>query len=155
MSSSPGKRVCYAARRAGEQDSTTCRASTGSGERGEPLTIMLTICLLVLSNVFMTFAWYGHLKFKSSPLWIAILVSWGIAFVEYCFQVPANRYGHGTFSAPQLKMMQEVITLLVFAVFSIWFLGEKLRWNDIVGFTLIVAAVFCVFVLNPRSGAAG
>ena len=111
---------------------------------------MTTIILLFLSNVFMTFAWYGHLKFKSAPLWIAILVSWGIAFVEYCFQVPANRYGHGTFSAPQLKMIQEVITLVVFAGFSVWFLGERLRWNDMLGFVLIVAAVFCVFVLNPR-----
>ena len=111
---------------------------------------MLTIVLLTLSNIFMTFAWYGHLKFKSAPLWIAILASWGIAFAEYCLQVPANRYGHETFTAPQLKMMQEVITLLVFAVFSTLFLGERLRWNDMVGFGLIAAAVFCVFVLNPR-----
>jgi len=112
---------------------------------------MSTVVLLLLSNIFMTFAWYGHLKFKSSPLWIAILVSWGIAFVEYCFQVPANRYGHGQFTAPQLKIMQEVITLLVFAVFSIWFLGERLRWNDLLGFLCIAGAVYCVFVLNPRS----
>lgn len=112
---------------------------------------MSTIVLLLLSNIFMTFAWYGHLKFKTAPLLIAILASWGIAFVEYCFQVPANRWGHGTFSAPQLKMMQEVITLLVFAVFSVAFLGEQLRWNDWIGFLLIIAAVFCVFVLNPRS----
>lgn len=111
---------------------------------------MLTIVLLLLSNVFMTFAWYGHLKFKSAPLWIAILVSWGIAFVEYCFQVPANRYGHASFTAPQLKMIQEVITLIVFAVFSIAYLGERLRWNDAVGFLLIIAAVFFVFVVNPR-----
>ena len=98
----------------------------------------------------MTFAWYGHLKYKSAPLWIAILASWGIAFVEYCFQVPANRYGHATFTAPQLKMIQEVITLVVFAGFSIWFLGENPRWNDVLGGVLIVAAVFCVFVVNPR-----
>ncbi len=111
---------------------------------------MFTIVLLSLSNIFMTFAWYGHLKFKSSPLWVAILASWGIAFAEYCFQVPANRYGHGTFTAPQLKMIQEVITLLVFAAFSVLYLGERLRWNDVLGFLLIVAAVFCVFVLNPR-----
>src|SRR3712207_3335574 len=78
---------------------------------------MLTVLLLTLSNIFMTFAWYGHLKFKSSPLWVAILASWGIAFIEYCFQVPANRYGHGQFSAAQLKIIQEVITLVVFAVF--------------------------------------
>ena len=110
---------------------------------------MLTVLLLTLSNIFMTFAWYGHLKFKSSPLWIAILASWGIAFVEYCFQVPANRYGHGQFSAAQLKIMQEVITLIVFAVFSVWYLKEELRWNYIVGFLLILAAVAVVFGFRP------
>ena len=102
---------------------------------------MLTILLLVVSNVFMTFAWYGHLKFKESPLWLAILVSWGIALIEYCFQVPANRWGHATFSAPQLKILQEVITLVVFGVFSVTFLKEPLRWNHGVGFLLILAAV--------------
>lgn len=106
---------------------------------------MLTIILLTLSNVFMTFAWYGHLKFKESPLWWAILASWGIAFFEYCLQVPANRWGHGTFSAPQLKIIQEVLTLLVFGGFSVWYLGETLRWNHIVGFVLILAAVVFVF----------
>jgi uncharacterized protein (DUF486 family) len=106
---------------------------------------MLTLVLLTLSNIFMTFAWYGHLKFKSSPLWIAILASWMIAFVEYCFQVPANRYGHGQFTAAQLKIIQEVITLIVFAVFSVWYLKEELRWNYIVGFLLILAAVAVVF----------
>jgi uncharacterized protein (DUF486 family) len=110
---------------------------------------MLTALLLTISNVFMTFAWYGHLKFRSAPLWAAILVSWLIAFAEYCFQVPANRIGHGQFTAPQLKIMQEVITLLVFAVFSILYLGERPRWNELVGFALIVAAVFFVFVLSP------
>ncbi|MDZ4686889.1 MAG: DMT family protein [Planctomycetaceae bacterium] len=110
---------------------------------------MLTVLLLVISNVFMTFAWYGHLKFKDSPLCVVIGVSWGIAFFEYCFQVPANRYGHGQFTAPQLKIIQEVITLLVFAAFSAWFLREPLRWNDTVGFALIAAAVFFTFVLKP------
>ncbi len=106
---------------------------------------MATIALLIISNVFMTFAWYGHLKYKSSPLWIAILASWGIAFVEYCFQVPANRIGHGTFTAAQLKGIQEIITLVVFAVFSVTYLKEEFRWNYLVGFALIVAAAFFIF----------
>jgi uncharacterized protein (DUF486 family) len=108
-------------------------------------TLMRTILLLTISNIFMTFAWYGHLKYKSSPLWIVILVSWLIAFVEYCFQVPANRIGHSTFSAAQLKIMQEVITLVVFCGFSVLYLREPLRWNYLVGFALIFAAVFFVF----------
>ncbi len=106
---------------------------------------MLTVGLLTISNIFMTFAWYGHLKFKDSPIWIVIFASWGIAFVEYCFQVPANRIGHGTFSAAQLKIIQEVITLTVFAVFSIVYLKEELRWNYIVAFGLILLAVFVAF----------
>ena len=106
---------------------------------------MIVLGLLVLSNIFMTFAWYGHLKFKETALWKAILVSWLIAFVEYCFQVPANRMGHYHFSAAQLKMMQEVITLSVFCVFSVVFLKEQLKWNYLVGFALILAAVFFVF----------
>lgn len=106
---------------------------------------MRTILLLIASNVFMTFAWYGHLKFKESPLWVAILGSWLIAFFEYCLQVPANRYGHGQFTAPQLKIMQEVITLVVFGFFSVLFLKEKLRWNEIAGMVLILAAVGVVF----------
>jgi len=106
---------------------------------------MWAILLLTISNVFMTFAWYGHLKYKDSPLWIVILVSWGIAFFEYCFQVPANRLGHGQFSAAQLKVMQEVITLVVFAVFSVWYLGEPLRWNYLAGFVCLLAAVGFVF----------
>jgi uncharacterized protein len=101
------------------------------------------IILLTISNIFMTFAWYGHLKYGEgrSLLWV-IVVSWGIAFFEYCFQVPANRIGHTYFTAAQLKVIQEVITLTVFAVFSVVYLKEELRWNYIVGFMLIVAAVF-------------
>jgi uncharacterized protein (DUF486 family) len=108
-----------------------------------------TIALLLISNVFMTFAWYGHLKFRSTPLWIAIIASWGLAFFEYCFQVPANRFGHGTFTAPQLKVIQEVITFSVFAVFSYLYLGEKLSWHDRVAFVLIIGAAF-VSLLKPR-----
>jgi uncharacterized protein (DUF486 family) len=93
----------------------------------------------------MTFAWYGHLKFKEVGLWKIILISWGIAFFEYCFQVPANRIGHGTFNAVELKTIQEVITLIVFAVFSILYLKEEFRWNYAVGFVLLVAAVFFIF----------
>lgn len=93
----------------------------------------------------MTFAWYGHLKFKDVAIWKIVLISWGIAFFEYCFQVPANRFGHGVFSAAQLKVMQEVITLVVFGVFSILYLREELKWNYIVAFLLILAAVFFAF----------
>ncbi len=93
----------------------------------------------------MTFAWYGHLKYKSAPLFIVILISWGIAFFEYCFQVPANRIGHGTFTAAQLKTIQEIITLVVFCGFSVFYLKEGLRWNYFVGFALIVAAIFFIF----------
>ena len=106
---------------------------------------MQTIILLTISNVFMTIAWYGHLKFRSAPLWLVILISWGIAFFEYCFQVPANRYGYGQFNAAQLKTIQEVITLVVFCVFSILYLKEDFRWNYAVGFILIIAAVFFIF----------
>ncbi len=106
---------------------------------------MATVVLLTISNVFMTFAWYGHLKFKSSPLWIVIFASWGIAFVEYCFQVPANRIGHERFSGAQLKIIQEVITLSVFSVFSIFYLKEELRWNYVAAFALILLAVFVAF----------
>lgn len=107
---------------------------------------MRTVVLLVLSNVFMTFAWYGHLKHKDAPLWKAVVVSWLIAFFEYCLQVPANRIGHGAFSAPELKIIQEVITLAVFAVFSWLYLGESLRWNHWVSFVLIFAAVAFAFL---------
>ena len=106
---------------------------------------MKTVLLLTISNIFMTAAWYGHLKFKDSPLWKAILVSWLIAFVEYCFQVPANRWGHGEFSAAQLKTIQEVITLVVFCGFSVFYLKEDLKWNYLVGFALMIGAVFFVF----------
>ena len=103
------------------------------------------IMLLCLSNVFMTFAWYGHLKFKSAPLFIAILASWGIAFFEYCLAVPANRIGHEVYSAAQLKTMQEVITLVVFAGFSVFWLKEGLTWNHAIGFMLIAAGAAFVF----------
>lgn len=106
---------------------------------------MKTIILLTISNIFMTFAWYGHLKFKSTPIWIVIIISWLIAFAEYCFQVPANRFGHGQFTAAQLKTIQEVITLVVFSFFSVFYLGEQIRWNYIVGFLFIIAAVFFIF----------
>jgi uncharacterized protein (DUF486 family) len=104
-----------------------------------------TIGLLILSNIFMTFAWYGHLKYKAAPLYIVILASWGIALFEYCFQVPANRIGHGYFSAAGLKTIQEVITLLVFAIFSVFYLGEPLHWNHAIGFALILAGAFFIF----------
>ncbi|MEO7431994.1 MAG: DMT family protein [Dokdonella sp.] len=107
--------------------------------------VVLPILLLIGSNVFMTFAWYGHLKFTDRPLWIVIIASWGIAFFEYCLQVPANRYGYGTFNAAQLKGIQEIITLSVFAVFSITYLGASLKWNHAVGFALMVAAAFFLF----------
>jgi uncharacterized protein len=106
---------------------------------------MKTVVLLTVSNVFMTFAWYGHLKYKNSPLWLAIFVSWMIAFIEYCFQVPANRIGHYRYSAAQLKTIQEVITLGVFCVFSVFYLKEGLKWNYIVGFLMMVLAVFFIF----------
>ncbi len=106
---------------------------------------LITIGLLSISNIFMTFAWYGHLKFKQAPLWEVILVSWGIAFLEYCFQVPANRYGHGYFSAAELKVIQEVITLSVFVLFSFLYLKEAILWNHLAGFACLGLAVFFVF----------
>ncbi len=106
---------------------------------------MKTIALLFASNVFMTAAWYGHLRcFKEAPLWKAILVSWAIAFFEYCLQVPANRLGYGRYTAAQLKVAQEVITLLVFAGFASLWLGERLRWNEAAAFALVLAAVVVV-----------
>ncbi len=115
-------------------------------------TYLVPALLLIISNTFMTFAWYGHLKYETKPLWLVILVSWGIAFFEYCFQVPANRIGNiaGT-SAGQLKVMQEVITLAVFVVFARLYLGEKLTWNYYVAFALIFAAVFMVFYFRPQT----
>jgi uncharacterized protein len=106
---------------------------------------VITIGLLIASNVFMTVAWYGHLKFKSAPLIAVILISWGIAFFEYVLQVPANRIGHGYFSAAQLKTIQEVITLTVFAVFSVVYLGEALRWTHFVGFGFIALGAWFIF----------
>ncbi len=106
---------------------------------------MKTVLLLTVSNMFMTIAWYGHLKFKDVPVWKVILVSWGIAFFEYCFQVPANRIGYGEFNAVQLKTIQEVITLVVFIIFSIIYLHAKFRWNHAIGFSLIILAVFFIF----------
>lgn len=103
------------------------------------------ILLLLASNVFMTFAWYGHLKFKAIPLWIAILASWGIAFFEYCLAVPANRLGHGVYSTAELKTIQEVITLTVFAGFSVLVMKEPLTLNHLVGFALIVAGAYFIF----------
>jgi len=105
----------------------------------------LPILLLIGSNIFMTFAWYGHLKYRSTPLLLVILASWGIAFFEYLLQVPANRLGSTVYSAPQLKGMQEVITLLVFAGFSTWYLGQPLKWNHWAGFALIVVAALLIF----------
>lgn len=109
-----------------------------------PVPVM-TIGLLLASNIFMTFAWYGHLKFKTAPLLVMVLVSWGIAFFEYVLQVPANRIGYGYFNAAQLKTIQEVLTLSVFAVFSVVYLKEPFSWNYIVGFALIAAGAFFIF----------
>ena len=106
---------------------------------------MTTIVLLTISNIFMTFAWYGHLKYRQAPLFTVILVSWLIAFAEYCFQVPANRIGSYEFSAVQLKTIQEAITLVVFSGFSVWYLGDELKWNYFVGFGLMVMAVWVIF----------
>src|SRR5436305_8803336 len=103
---------------------------------------MLTIVFLLISNIFMTFAWYGHLKYQNVPLWKVTLISWGIALFEYCFQVPANRIGSHTFNAAQLKTIQEIITLVVFSFFSIWYLREDIKWNYAVGFFFIVVAAF-------------
>src|SRR5689334_10410937 len=103
------------------------------------------VALLVISNVFMTFAWYGHLRYKTAPLAIAIVASWGIAFIEYCFAVPANRWGSDVYSAAQLKTIQEVVTLLVFAGFSMVYLKEPIGWNHLAGFALISAGAFFIF----------
>ena len=106
---------------------------------------MLTVVLLLISNTFMTFAWYGHLKYRSTPIVIAVLASWLIALGEYCFQVPANRIGYGQFSGYQLKIIQECVTLVVFAAFAYLYLGESLRWNYLVSFACILAAVVFAF----------
>ncbi|MGV8961267.1 MAG: DMT family protein [Stenotrophomonas sp.] len=113
---------------------------------GLPFTRYLYPVLLLLgSNMFMTVAWYGHLKYKSTPLMLVILVSWGIAFFEYCLQVPGNRLGSAVYSAPQLKGIQEVITLLLFAGFSTWYLGQPLKWNHWTAFALILVAALLMF----------
>lgn len=110
-----------------------------------------TLALLVASNLFMTAAWYGHLRFRDVPLWKAIAVSWGIALFEYCLQVPANRWGYGTMTAYQLKILQEVVTLTVFVGFAAVWLGEKMRWNHAVAGLLLIAAVAIAFLPEPRS----
>lgn len=107
---------------------------------------LLPVLLLICSNIFMTFAWYGHLKYRSAPILMVIVVSWGIAFFEYTLAVPANRIGAAFYSAPQLKGMQEVITLLVFAGFSTWYLGQPLKWNHWAGFALIIVAAWLIFL---------
>ena len=104
------------------------------------------ILLLLASNVFMTFAWYGHLKFTDRPLLLVILASWGIAFFEYCLQVPANRIGYGVYNPAQLKTIQEIVTLAVFVAFSVFYLDAPIKWNHLVGFGLIVAAGFFIFM---------
>ena len=104
-----------------------------------------TVVLLCCSNLFMTFAWYGHLKYQSSALWLAVLASWGIAFFEYCLVVPANRWGSAIYSTAELKTIQEVVTLLIFAGFSVFYLGEKLTVNHGIGFALICLGAFFVF----------
>ena len=110
-----------------------------------PPVPVVSVGLLCCSNVFMTFAWYGHLKFMSVSLWRVVFISWGLAFFEYCLQVPANRLGYGYFSAAELKTIQEVLSLTVFMVFSVLYLGEPLRWNYLAGFALIVLAAFIIF----------
>jgi uncharacterized protein (DUF486 family) len=109
-------------------------------------TALTTILLLIGSNVFMTAAWYGHLRVHNAPMWLIILASWGIAFFEYCLQVPANRIGYGTFTAAQLKIIQEVITLVVFAAFSVLWLGEAIRWNYAAAFVCLMGAVIFIFL---------
>jgi uncharacterized protein (DUF486 family) len=108
-------------------------------------TLLLPVALLLLSNVFMTFAWYGHLKYTDRPLWAVVLVSWGIAFIEYCLAVPANRWGSAVYTPAQLKTMQEVITLIVFAGFSVLYLKASFTLNHLVGFVLIAIGAFFVF----------
>ncbi|WP_024869046.1 DMT family protein [Pseudoxanthomonas suwonensis] len=110
---------------------------------------IVPVLLLLASNVFMTFAWYGHLKYKSAPLFMAIVVSWGIAFFEYSLMVPANRMGSAVYSVVQLKTIQEIITLVVFAGFSAWYLGQPLKWNHYAAFALIVGAAFLMFYEGP------
>lgn len=107
---------------------------------------MKTVILLIISNIFMTLAWYGHLKFKESALWLVILASWGLAFFEYVFQVPANRFGVEIFSVTQLKIIQEAITLAVFTIIAYFLFGETLKWNNLVSYALLIGAVFFAFL---------
>ena len=109
------------------------------------MAAILPVLLLCCSNVFMTFAWYGQLRYPNAPLWLLVLVGWSIAFFEYCFAVPANHFGYRVYSAAQLKIMQELITLVVFAVFSVTYLGETLRWNHMVAFALLGLAAYFGF----------
>ncbi|MAL80276.1 MAG: hypothetical protein CMN55_14405 [Sneathiella sp.] len=109
------------------------------------LAYLTPVLLLSISNIFMTFAWYGHLKFPQAALWLVILVSWGIALLEYCFAVPANRLGYAVYSAAELKTIQEIITLIVFVGFSVLYLGEKITLHHLGGFTLIAAGAFFIF----------
>lgn len=118
------------------------------------MIFLKTAILLTISNAFMTLAWYGHLKHKESPLILAILASWGVALAEYAFQVPANRIGSAAFSVTQLKILQECITLVVFTIIVFWLFGEKPRWNIVVSYLLIVAAVYFAFAFNPPQPAA-
>ncbi|MEJ1970373.1 MAG: DMT family protein [Rhizomicrobium sp.] len=108
--------------------------------------MIFPILMLCVSNIFMTFAWYGQLKYPSAPVWLLILVGWGIAFFEYCFAVPANHYGQRVYSPVQLKTMQEVITLTVFAFFSVLYLGEAIRWNHVAAFGCLVLAAYLAFL---------
>ena len=105
-----------------------------------------TIILLIISNVFMTFAWYGHLKYRTSPIWLAIFLSWGVALFEYSFQVPANRMGSAVMSVTQLKILQEAITLVVFTIIAYLIFGETLKWNNLVSYALLFGAVYFAFL---------
>ncbi len=110
------------------------------------MSYVYPLVLLVISNIFMTFAWYGHLKnHTDKALWVVILLSWGIAFFEYCFQVPANRLGHVVFTLPQLKIIQEVVTLTVFVAFSIFYMGEKVTWNYFYAGLCLLGSVYFIF----------
>src|ERR1700720_2155301 len=138
-------------RRAGRPSLHNLRLSTISIQDVQPTSEirqhrrMTTILLLTLSNIFMTFAWYGHLKYRHAPLFKVIVISWLIAFAEYCFQVPANRIGSYEFTTAQLKTIQEVITLTVFSIFSLLYLREPLKWNYLVGFAMMIGAVAIIF----------
>jgi len=128
------------------EPSQTLRFAFPAAAPGPAMTARLLPLLLLLgSNIFMTFAWYGHLKYKSSPLLLAIVASWGIAFFEYTLMVPANRLGSTVYSVVQLKTLQEILTLMVFAGFSVWYLGQPLKWNHYAAFALIVGASFLMF----------